>query len=290
MILARDIMTPNPICISAESEIHEAAEFFLKNFVSSAPVTDTHGKVLGQLAELGLMRALVRARIKDTPLHKVIDFKEQLSAPQFVLESTDIPEVVKGLIQSPVHRVLVQSAAGKLVGIISPKDVLRSLMGEGKNTTKLSDKLHQLDDQIKILSTHLADANSHLMQHTKFFETNQYMMHSADRNGKILMANVTLHQMLGYEHDELIGKTIFDIYPENLHTQIRDGLKKVIAEGGHKLIYSTMVKKNGQTVRVEVVSSSVSDPQGKFLSTFTISRPIDGDLLLKALHGVFDKP
>ena len=291
MILARDVMTPNPICIAAESDIHQAAEFFLKNFVSSAPVKSSEGKVLGQLHELGLMRALVRTKVKDTKLSKVIDFKDQFAAPEFVFDITELPQVVAGLIHSSLHRVLVKDAKGKLVGIISPKDVLRALLGDDKKSGEgIVTKMSQLESEIKKLTESLKGATDSLEQYSSFAETGVYMVHSADCDGKILMANTALKNNLGYSGNELIGKNIMDIYAPYLEGEIQDGLRKIMTSGYNGPTYSTFVTKMGKPIRIEIVSSAINDASGKFVGTFTISRTVDSDVLLRALHGVLDKP
>ena len=291
MILARDVMTANPMCIAADSDIHQAAEFFLKNFVSSVPVKDDNGNVLGQLHELGLMRALVRTKVKDTKLSKVIDFKDQFAAPEFVFDHAEIPLVVSGLMHSSVHRVLVKNSKGYLVGIISPKDVLRALLGDEKKSGEgIVTKLGQLEAEIQKLNQNLKDATSSLDQYASFAETGVYMVHSADRDGKILMANTALKKNLGYDGDELIGKNILDIYAPYLQGEIQEGLRKIMKSGYNGPTYSTFVTKKGKPLRIEIVSSAINDAQGKFIGTFTISRTVDSDVLLRALHGVLDKP
>src|ERR1044072_6952833 len=100
MIFAHEIMTPNPKCIAAESEVSEVAQFFLQNFVSSAPVKDASGRVLGQLNEIGLMRAIVRAKAKEPHRSRIMEFADQFMEPQFVLESDGLPLIVVALIHS----------------------------------------------------------------------------------------------------------------------------------------------------------------------------------------------
>lgn len=287
-MIARDVMTPNPICIRADSDVFEAVDFFLKNGVSSAPVTNAAGKVLGQLPELGLMRAFVKRIVQDTPLKRVADFPEQFVHPEFVREKDDLPQVLRSLIHSPLHRVLVNDERERMIGIISPKDVLRALTGDRQHSGTMVKKLQDLEGQVKSLTQSLKTAAGVADQYNKFFESSAYMMHSADRTGKIIMANKVLHRNLGYNQGELIGKSIYDIYPVHLHKLVEMGLKQIMLSGKYELTYSSFISKSGHIFRVEVVSSSVMDGGGKIAASFTISRPVDGESMLRALHGVLE--
>lgn len=51
-----DIMTPSPLCVSAQTPILEAARVMLQHRVSGLPVTDGDGKVVGVVTEGDLLR------------------------------------------------------------------------------------------------------------------------------------------------------------------------------------------------------------------------------------------
>jgi PAS domain S-box-containing protein len=288
MITARDVMTHDPYCLDGQMDVQEAVEFFLDRHVSSAPVLDSKGHVLGQLAELDLMRAFVMRKVQDTHFRKVADFQRFLQKPSFVKATTLLPEIVAQLMHTPLHRVLVSAGDGALVGIISPKDVLRALNGEEAHPSAMKKRLTELEAQVKDLGGQLKSASSGLDKYRQLFESNPSMMHSVDSHGTILLANPAIHEFLGYAPGELIGKTVFDLYPETIHDLIRQGLKEVVTSGHHKFEYTSLLRKNGSVVRVEVISSALYDHDAKFVGTVTLTRPVDGENLLRALHGVFD--
>ncbi len=47
-----------------------------------------------------------------------------------------------------------------------------------------------------------------------------------------------------------------------------------------------MLKKNGEKLRIDIVSTAIHDEAGEFVGTISVSRPVDSDILLRALHGV----
>ena len=65
------------------------------------------------------------------------------------------------------------------------------------------------------------------------------------------MANEMLHAVLGYEYGELIGKTIFDIYPKHSHKKAEAGIKQIFEKGYHKIVTASMIDKNKEEIEVE---------------------------------------
>jgi PAS domain S-box-containing protein len=114
------------------------------------------------------------------------------------------------------------------------------------------------------------------------------MMHSVDKEGRIIMANAKIHRVLGYEDGELVGMTIFDLYAKSCHHEALSGLKKIQEAGVHNSIYSTMMTKRGAKIRVDIVSSALLGLHKEFLGTISVSRIVDSELLLRALHGVLN--
>jgi CBS domain-containing protein len=55
-----EMMTPNPITISPETTIGEAAQIMLKDMISGLPVVDDEGKLIGIITESDIFRLVVR--------------------------------------------------------------------------------------------------------------------------------------------------------------------------------------------------------------------------------------
>jgi PAS domain S-box-containing protein len=283
---AKEFMTPNPICLSETHEFREAMKIFLENNIHSCPVRDHSGKVLGILTELDLVKGILRHHVELNRHARIMDHLDLLEKAISVSEDATVTVVIQSIVKATAHRVVVVDKSQRIIGIISPKDVLKIVMGETLNSPSLQDQLREAREKIEMLTRHVTDLSKDRAQYEKLFLESPYMIHSADWEGKIVMANKKIHDVLGYSPRELIGKTIFDIYPPTLHKEARLGLQSIMDSGYHRLTYSTMLKKDGEPVRVDLASSAVKSDSGSFLSTITISRLVDSDALLRALHGV----
>jgi acetoin utilization protein AcuB len=56
----KEIMTPNPITVSPNATIGEAARLMLKNQISGLPVVDASGKLVGIITESDIFRLVVQ--------------------------------------------------------------------------------------------------------------------------------------------------------------------------------------------------------------------------------------
>lgn len=81
MKTVEDLMTPNPKVILSSQPLTEVVRLFLEKGISSTPVKDSVGEIIGMMT-------------------------------------------------SSTHRILVRDEQLKIIGIISPKDLLRIMLGE----------------------------------------------------------------------------------------------------------------------------------------------------------------
>ena len=282
-------MTKEVLTIGASDELDEVVKDFVEHGISTIPVLDHMGDVLGLMSELALVSAFIRQSASEEKQARIGHHTDLLADPVFVGEETSMAEVVKNLVQSPVKRVLVKNRAEKLVGIISPKDLLTFLVGEGERMKDIRDQLEEANDQLLQMMSKLADIKSVLDQYQKLYENTPIMMHSVDDKGKIIMANRFIHAVLGYEEGELLGKSLADLYSKSCVSEATQGLKWIMDKGYHHNTYTTMIAKDGKRVRVDIASSALRSPSGDFVGTISVSRVIDSDNLLRALHGLLNR-
>jgi len=268
---AREIMTANPLMLGSGTDILDAVEFFNKHGVSTAPVQNPLGEILGQLTEINLVKALVHYKAGGS-YTKVIHAEEHFEPVSFVSDEDDIAFVLKTIVRAPTHRVLVRDRKEKVVGIISPKDLLRSIQGGGDVSRVVVDEVQALQRELTDLRGKLHEMSQFLQTYDIVFQSGMFGLHSVDRLGKIVFANEKLHEILGYPRGELISKTIFDLYPVEHHDEAREGLRRVMAEDRHSLTHTSMLRKDGTRAEVDVASAALKDEKGRFIGTFTISR------------------
>lgn len=288
MKLAKELMTTSPHIVQSGHSLDEVMKLFLDKNITSAPVVSSQGDIMGIIDELVLIKAFLMNHLKPEAKEKVVHHEEFFHPHVSVKEGDSLGDVVKQLIHAPTNRVLVTNNSGQIRGIISPKDILNFLNGENIKIADLNEELEKAQNEIKKLKDKLHDLKGALNTYKDIYHESPIMMHSIDANGTIVMANEKLHEELGYDDNELIGKSIQDLYAQTVHHEAMHGLQKIINDGYHHSTYTTMIKKNGEKVRVDIASSALWDTEGRFQNTITVSRLVDSEHLLRALHGVLN--
>lgn len=287
MKTASDIMTPNPTALISSMLVTEAVKKMMTLHISTAPVIDEFGKLLGQISEVSLLKAFILTSRPENATKNLKDFLQLFSAPTTVHMNDGIDKVVKNMMESENHRVIIVDDTGLLKGIISPKDILRFLVGEQSEQGTMMDEMRILKDRLGILKDQLKATKDQLTKFSGVIEKSDFMVHSVNEQGRILLANEKMHTSLGYSPKELIGQSIMDLYDINFHQQIQNSLKEIVEGRESVKAYATYLTKFKKPIRVEIFTTAIRDPMGKFISTSTISRVIDSEELLRALHGAY---
>lgn len=275
MKTAKSIMTPDPKHIQSGDRLLDTIGLFFQSNIHYAPVITPTGEILGLLSEVTLVKAALRHYLDPGKNEKVYSHKDLLDPAVFVQDNDSIDDVVKALMKSPSKRVLVKDFKDRLCGIISPKDILRFLGGEQHQMIQINDHLRKYEEKTKNLSIRVQTLQDLVHMYKEAIDSSPLMMHSLDAKGNIVMANRKIHQALGYEMGELIGKSLNQLYPHTMHDLAREGLESIKVVGFHNSTTTQMVKKDGHTFNVDIVSSALKNHDGAFLATISISRPLE---------------
>lgn len=100
------------------------------------------------------------------------------------------------------------------------------------------------------------------------------IIHSVNRDGKIVSTNRRAVELLGYEKAELIGMDIFELYADEIKHLVRSGFEELKQTGFNDGIESKLKAKNGEIIDVEIRSLSLYDGDNTFDRTFSIIRDI----------------
>ncbi len=269
MITARELMNPMTPALSFDSTVKDAIAFFESHPQQFATVSASRDRLQGVLTEGNLVKIFLRYQTQPSK-EALIFYRDCFEPTQLIHQTEPFHEVVKKIMTSVGHRVFVIDEKSELVGHITAKDVLPFLVG--KQDTKPA-----------IQGAAFDELKSQLYMYESFFSKSPLMMHSVNPSGFIQMANEMLHALLGYEYGELIGKTIFDLYPKAAHSQAQEGIKTILSKGYHQVIQAEMVHKDGRAIKVEMASRALEDPWKNPIGTITVSRPLDMKLLLEVL-------
>ena len=121
---ANDYMATELVTFTPDMDIHRAIRLLLERRISGAPVVDERGELIGVLTKKDCLKIAFSASYHQEWGGNVSDFMSR--DVQTIEAITDIVEVAERFLNSRFHRFPV-TRNGRLVGIISRHDVLRSL-------------------------------------------------------------------------------------------------------------------------------------------------------------------
>jgi len=127
---ARDIMSSKLIVAKESMNVEEALKLLVNNRITGLPVVNGQGQMIGILSEYDII-----ARVGN---HKSIDpdsFKGDLPYTKHVEavdEDTTLEIILERFINLKVRRLPVLDKGGRLVGIISRRDVMKVLYYRAK--------------------------------------------------------------------------------------------------------------------------------------------------------------
>ncbi len=146
-IKAKDIMTSNVVTLKKEMGVKEAAEILLDKGIGGAPVVDDEGNVVGMVTESDLIMEDVKLHFPTfihllsgiIYLESIKAFEEKLKKAAAVkvedvmskkvisvTEDTSIEDIATLMIEKGISRVPVVRE-GKLVGLVSKRDIVRTI-------------------------------------------------------------------------------------------------------------------------------------------------------------------
>ena len=120
---ASEVMQRPVLATTLRASVRDVATQIVVNEISGMPVTDLDGRVLGVITEADIMAALIDGKnLEDLTA-------QDLMSPEPITVDADTPmdEVMRLLEECGVFRVPVTSQ-GKVVGIISRRDIIRSVL------------------------------------------------------------------------------------------------------------------------------------------------------------------
>lgn len=152
MLKARDIMSRDVVCVSADTEISQAAKLLLERHLNGLPVLDHKGVMVGIICQSDLV-----FQQKKIPLPSVFTLLDSLIPlgsshqieleiakiaaikveqamtpdPVFVGPEANLEDIATIMVRQKIHSLPVLEN-GKLVGIVGKEDVLRTLIQSEK--------------------------------------------------------------------------------------------------------------------------------------------------------------
>jgi len=95
-----------------------------------------------------------------------------------------------------------------------------------------------------------------------------------NKQGVYIAANEPLCKAFGVKLEDLVGKTDFDISPEDLAKKYRADDEKVMKSGKRKRIVEQWGKKKGKRIWIETIKTPIYNDSGELIGTSGIARDI----------------
>jgi CBS domain-containing protein len=140
----REVMSKNIISFKEDTTLKEAAQILVSHNISGAPLVDRQGKLIGIVSEKDIFKKLypdykefyqspeffvdfeeLEKRVKEVSSLKI---KEIASKEVITVRSqTPIMRVGAIMLARGIHRLPVVNDQGKLVGIVSRRDIFKNI-------------------------------------------------------------------------------------------------------------------------------------------------------------------
>ncbi|MFH1821041.1 MAG: PAS domain S-box protein [Methanobacteriota archaeon] len=136
-----------------------------------------------------------------------------------------------------------------------------------KKTTKIDVAVSELGGELKFFAAIVKNSEDAIVVH--------------DLNGKIIVWNRGAERVYGYLENEMLGQSILNITPKELHAEC----KKIIADvkSGKSIVNgeTQRITKNGRTLNIQQTIAPLSDDQGNVVAVARIGRDITERKLLE---------
>lgn len=127
--------------------------------------------------------------------------------------------------------------------------------------------MHDVTEE-REFSRQLADSEK---QFRKLYNETPAMLHSVDRDGKLIRVSDYWLQTLGYERDEVIGKQFFDLLPDDSREYVKkEVLPAFVQRGELDNVEFTVLKKDGSSIDVQLSVVAQRNETGFVESSITV--------------------
>ena len=91
---------------------------------------------------------------------------------------------------------------------------------------------------------------------------------------QILQCNRMLETVTGYACEEILGRSVWELYPADLHGKVREAFETFRTTGEVKNVELQLQRRDGSTVDIVLNASAVRDKQGRILHSRSVLRDI----------------
>jgi CBS domain-containing protein len=119
---AADIMSPVVVTLSPADNIYDAMHTLLKKKISSAPVVNDEGGLVGMLSEKDCLRILTAEAFEGLPQGTVAGYMTE--SVETLTPEVSVYDIVHHFLERTFHQMPVVDEKGRVLGQVSRRDVL----------------------------------------------------------------------------------------------------------------------------------------------------------------------
>ncbi|MBE0476437.1 MAG: PAS domain S-box protein [Coriobacteriia bacterium] len=109
---------------------------------------------------------------------------------------------------------------------------------------------------------------------TAIVESSKDAVYSADLEGRILNWNPAAQAIFGYTAEEMVGRSVLDMIPEELREETNRRRDRVMASARAEHFETVRIRKDGTGVDVSISLSPIDDGSGRLIGISAIARDI----------------
>jgi len=129
MLKAKAIMTTDLVTVTKDTDIYDAIHVMIARNVTGLPVIDSERNLVGVVTEKDVLSLLYN--MEDRPG----DVQDYMTQAVVAFDQEDsVAEIAASLKDHPFRRVPILKG-GKLVGVVSRKDIIRFMKDQGSRPT-----------------------------------------------------------------------------------------------------------------------------------------------------------
>lgn len=134
-MLVREVMTTEPITVRVETSVREALGLLDQHSITSLPVVADDSVVVGVLSEADLLVGRLLHDDRSSILPRTAETRGTADSvgavmsrrPVTVTEGTDLADVARIMSSTGFKSMPVVDSSGRLVGVVSRRDIVRTL-------------------------------------------------------------------------------------------------------------------------------------------------------------------
>jgi len=134
-----DVMSKPAVTINQDATAQEAANLMTSRRIKRLPVVDDQGKLVGMISRIDLIAAAIHIKAREETLEHPSQISRSTKVSDIMYTQvptvdlgTPILDVVKELLESPLHRLIVVDQQNKVKGIIGSSDLIDAVSGQDR--------------------------------------------------------------------------------------------------------------------------------------------------------------